>query len=72
MCAALLEERDGTVPSTRKGLLSLPGVGRTYADIVLHFYSGEQKVEVARVPTCDDCPPVDPCQAAGTARVMKT
>ena len=46
MCAALLEDHDGTVPMTRKGLMSLPGVGRKCADIVLHFTFGEATVAV--------------------------
>ncbi len=37
LCAALLDEHDGTVPRTREGLMSLPGIGRKCADIVLHF-----------------------------------
>ncbi|MEM7566562.1 MAG: endonuclease III [Pseudomonadota bacterium] len=37
LCAALLEEHDGVVPRTREGLMSLPGIGRKCADIVLHF-----------------------------------
>lgn len=46
MCAALIEEHDSTVPTTRKGLMSLPGVGRKCADIVLHFTFGEATVAV--------------------------
>lgn len=37
MAAALVEEHGGAVPHTREGLMSLPGVGRKCADIVLHF-----------------------------------
>ena len=46
MCAALLEDHGGTVPATRAGLMSLPGVGRKCADIVLHFTFGEATVAV--------------------------
>ncbi|CTQ49715.1 endonuclease III domain-containing protein [Jannaschia donghaensis] len=46
MCAALLEDHDGIVPTTRKGLMSLPGVGRKCADIVLHFTFGQATVAV--------------------------
>lgn len=37
LCAALIEEHGGVVPATREGLMSLPGVGRKCADIVLRF-----------------------------------
>lgn len=46
MCAALIEDHDGIVPDNRKGLMSLPGVGRKCADIVLHFTFGEATVAV--------------------------
>jgi endonuclease-3 len=46
MCTALLEEHGGRVPTTRAGLMSLPGVGRKCADIVLHFTFGEAVVAV--------------------------
>ena len=36
-CTALLEEHGGRVPDTREGLMSLPGIGRKCADIVLSF-----------------------------------
>ena len=36
-CTALLEEHGGTVPQTREGLMSLPGIGRKCADIVMSF-----------------------------------
>ena len=36
-CTALLEEHGGTVPRTREGLMSLPGIGRKCADIVMSF-----------------------------------
>lgn len=46
MCRALLDDHGGTVPDTRKGLMSLPGVGRKCADIVLHFTFGQDTVAV--------------------------
>ena len=46
MCRALLDAHGGTVPRDRKGLMSLPGVGRKCADIVLSFTFGEAVVAV--------------------------
>lgn len=46
MCRALLDDHGGVVPRTREGLMSLPGVGRKCADIVLHFTFGEDTVAV--------------------------
>lgn len=46
MCGHLLDTHDGVVPTTREGLMSLPGVGRKCADIVLHFTFGEATVAV--------------------------
>ena len=46
MCRALLDEHGGMVPHDRAGLMSLPGVGRKCADIVLHFTFGEAVVAV--------------------------
>ena len=46
LCRALLSEHGGTVPDTRAGLMSLPGVGRKCADIVLHFTFGQDTVAV--------------------------
>jgi endonuclease-3 len=46
MCRFLLDELDGRVPTTRDGLMSLPGVGRKCADIVLHFTFGEAVIAV--------------------------
>jgi endonuclease III len=37
MCKVLLEDFDGKVPETREKLMSLPGVGRKSADIMLRF-----------------------------------
>ncbi|MEL6373249.1 MAG: endonuclease III [Pseudomonadota bacterium] len=45
-CTALLEEHDGVVPADRKGLMSLPGIGRKCADIVLSFTFGEDVIAV--------------------------
>lgn len=46
MCRALLDDHGGVVPATREGLMSLPGVGRKCADIVLHFTFGQDTVAV--------------------------
>ncbi len=46
MCEALLSDHGGRVPTDREGLMSLPGVGRNCADIVLHFTFGEDTVAV--------------------------
>ncbi|MEM7710568.1 MAG: endonuclease III [Pseudomonadota bacterium] len=46
MCRTLLDDHGGRVPIDRKGLMSLPGVGRKCADIVLHFTFGEAVVAV--------------------------
>ena len=45
-CAALLEEFDGVVPRTRPELMSLPGIGRKCADIVLQFTFGIDTIAV--------------------------
>ncbi|MBD2842959.1 endonuclease III domain-containing protein [Erythrobacter rubeus] len=45
-CTALLEEHQGVVPSTRDGLMSLPGIGRKCADIVMSFTFGEDVIAV--------------------------
>ena len=46
MCRYLLDELGGEVPRDRAGLMSLPGVGRKCADIVMHFTYGEDVVAV--------------------------
>ena len=46
MCRALIDAHGGTVPTTREGLMSLPGVGRKCADIVLSFTFGAAVVAV--------------------------
>ncbi|PWJ12088.1 endonuclease III domain-containing protein [Jannaschia seohaensis] len=46
MCRALLDDHGGAVPRDRRGLMSLPGVGRKCADIVLHFTFGQPVVAV--------------------------
>jgi len=45
-CTALLEEHGGVVPDTREGLLSLPGIGRKCADIVMSFTFGADVIAV--------------------------
>lgn len=45
-CTALLTEHDGAVPSTREGLMSLPGIGRKCADIVMSFTFGKDVIAV--------------------------
>ncbi|MBV6658147.1 MAG: endonuclease III [Devosiaceae bacterium] len=45
-CAALLEDHGGVVPRTRDGLLSLPGIGRKCADIVMSFTFGADVIAV--------------------------
>ncbi|MEN3791752.1 endonuclease III [Fulvimarina sp. MAC3] len=37
LCTALIDKHDRNVPQTREGLMSLPGVGRKCADIVMSF-----------------------------------
>ena len=37
MCRELLDQHEGVVPRTREELMSLPGVGRKSADIMLRF-----------------------------------
>ncbi|MEM6477286.1 MAG: endonuclease III [Pseudomonadota bacterium] len=45
-CTALIEEHGGVVPDTREGLLSLPGIGRKCADIVMSFTFGHDVIAV--------------------------
>ncbi len=45
-CDALIEEHDGVVPDTREGLMSLPGIGRKCADIVMSFTFGKDVIAV--------------------------
>lgn len=45
-CHALLEDHKGVVPNTREGLLSLPGIGRKCADIVMSFTFGVDVIAV--------------------------
>ena len=45
-CTALLEDHGGVVPSSREGLLSLPGIGRKCADIVMSFTFGAEVIAV--------------------------
>jgi len=46
MCRALLDDHDGIVPTSREGLMSLPGIGRKCADIVMSFTFGEDVIAV--------------------------
>ncbi|MEM8827667.1 MAG: endonuclease III, partial [Pseudomonadota bacterium] len=45
-CRHLIDERGGDVPTTRAGLLEMPGIGRKCADIVMHFTYGEPVIAV--------------------------
>ncbi|MGB7374224.1 endonuclease III domain-containing protein [Pontixanthobacter sp.] len=45
-CESLIAEHGGVVPGTRAGLLSLPGIGRKCADIVLSFTFGHDVIAV--------------------------
>ncbi|MBV7265299.1 endonuclease III domain-containing protein [Erythrobacter ani] len=45
-CTALLDDHGGVVPDTREGLMSLPGIGRKCADIVMSFTFGEDVIAV--------------------------
>ena len=45
-CTALIEEHGGVVPDTREGLMSLPGIGRKCADIVMSFTFGKDVIAV--------------------------
>jgi endonuclease-3 len=46
LCAALLERHAGAVPSDRKSLEALPGVGRKSTDILLRFVFDQPTVAV--------------------------
>lgn len=46
LCAYLIEELNGKVPTTREGLMKLPGIGRKCADIVMSFTFGEDVIAV--------------------------
>lgn len=45
-CMALMEDFGGIVPRTREELMSLPGIGRKCADIVLSFTFGADVIAV--------------------------
>lgn len=45
-CEALLAGHGGVVPNTREGLMSLPGIGRKCADIVMSFTFGKDVIAV--------------------------
>lgn len=46
LCDALIDSCGGVVPRTREGLMSLPGIGRKCADIMLLFTYGEPAIAV--------------------------
>ncbi len=72
-CEALLGEHGGVVPDTRAGLMSLPGIGRKCADIVLSFTFGKDVIavdtHVHRV--CNRIGLTDAKLAEGTARQLE-
>lgn len=45
-CTVLIQEHEGVVPDTREGLMSLPGIGRKCADIVMSFTFGKHVIAV--------------------------
>ncbi|WP_343228004.1 endonuclease III [Stakelama flava] len=45
-CRQLIDDHDGHVPDTRQGLLSMHGIGRKCADIVLAFTFGGDAIAV--------------------------
>ena len=45
-CKSLIEDHGGVVPDTREGLMSLPGIGRKCADIVMSFTFGQDVIAV--------------------------
>lgn len=46
LCEYLVQRPDEPIPRDRKGLMSLPGIGRKCADIVLRFALGEEVIAV--------------------------
>ena len=42
----MIQDHDSVVPDTRAGLMSLPGIGRKCADIVLSFTFGQDVIAV--------------------------
>lgn len=46
MCRALLDQHGGEVPTTREGLMALPGVGRKCADIMTRFVYNRPDIPV--------------------------
>jgi endonuclease-3 len=46
LCRALLDRHDGAVPTDRKGLMALPGIGRKCADIMLRFSYDQPAIAV--------------------------
>lgn len=46
LCSALIDEHGEVLPRDRRGLMSLPGIGRKCADIMLSFSFGEAVIAV--------------------------
>ena len=46
LCRALIDDHGGTVPKDRASLMTLPGIGRKCADIMLLFSFGEATIAV--------------------------
>ncbi len=46
LCRALIDDHNGVVPKDRAALMSLPGIGRKCADIMLLFSFGEATIAV--------------------------
>lgn len=46
LCRAIISDWHGSVPTDRKGLMSLPGIGRKCADIMLLFSFGNPVIAV--------------------------
>jgi len=46
LCTSLIADHGRTVPQTREGLMSLPGIGRKCADIVLSFTFDQDVIAV--------------------------
>ena len=46
LCHAVIGDHGGVIPTSRVGLMSLPGIGRKCADIVMSFTFGEDVIAV--------------------------
>lgn len=46
MCTFVVDELKGNIPTTRDGLMTIPGIGRKCADIVMSFTFGEDVIAV--------------------------